>query len=275
MTRIAIRVDASAAIGTGHLRRCLSLAQALTVAGAEVRFVCRAFDSVAAQVLSSETALVHWLPARPEPFAPEPDAPPHAAWAGVPQTLDVADTAQALADWLPDAVVVDHYAFDAHWHGGVRDALGCRLLVIDDTADRKVDADILLDPNWAPDHHAKYAGRLQRDPRWLCGPRFALLSSGYRNAVRYAFSETVRSIGIFMGGTDPGGTSVRALTACRNAGFTGEVEVASTSANPELVELRNACKHDGQAILTLDQPDLVGFFCRHDLQIGQIGRAHV
>lgn len=43
--RVAIRVDASAAIGTGHLKRCLSLAQALIEAGADVRFVCRALDA--------------------------------------------------------------------------------------------------------------------------------------------------------------------------------------------------------------------------------------
>ncbi len=40
-TRIAIRADASAAIGTGHVRRMLSLAKALTDAGAEVVFVTR------------------------------------------------------------------------------------------------------------------------------------------------------------------------------------------------------------------------------------------
>ena len=271
--RVAIRVDASAAIGTGHLKRCLSLAQALAETGAEVRFVCRRIDPVAARLLAGVSEPVCWLPAPAGDFTPEPVAPPHAAWAGVPQIQDAADTAQALADWHPDAVVVDHYAFDARWHGGVRDALGCRLLVIDDTADRALDADALLDPNWAADHHAKYAGRLQREPLWLCGPRFALLSSGYRNAAPYVFCETVRSIGIFMGGTDPGGISARALTACRSAGFTGAVEVVSTSANPKLAELRNACKPDGQAMLTLDQPDLAGFFSRHDLQIGAGGGA--
>jgi UDP-2,4-diacetamido-2,4,6-trideoxy-beta-L-altropyranose hydrolase len=273
MTRIAIRVDASTAVGTGHLKRCLSLAQALTDAGLEIRFVCRRIDTVASQVLGTDPCATRWLPAPTAAFAPEPEAPPHAAWAGVPQIQDAADTSQALADWCPDAVVVDHYAFDARWHGRVRDALGCRLLVIDDIADRALDADALLDPNWDADHHAKYAGLLQREPLWLCGPRFALLSSGYRNAARYVFCETVRSIGIFMGGTDPGGISARALTACRNAGFTGAVEVVSTAANPQLAELRNACQQDGQVTLTLDQPDLAGFFYRHDLQIGAGGGA--
>ena len=276
--RVAIRVDASAAIGTGHLKRCLSLAQALIEAGAEVRFVCRELDAVAATVLGGSGIPTRWLPAPAQAFTPAPDAPPHAAWAGVPQTQDATDTAQTLADWHPDTVVVDHYAFDARWHQAVRNALGCgaqglRVLVIDDTADRALDADALLDHNWAPDHHAKYAGRLQRQPLWLCGPRFALLAGAYRAADRYRFQDTVRSIGIFMGGTDPGGVSARVLAACRSAGFAGPVEVVSTSANPQLAALRDACQRDGQATLTLNQPDLASFFARHDLQVGAGGGA--
>lgn len=271
--RVAIRVDASAAIGTGHLKRCLSLAQALIEAGADVRFVCRALDAVAATVLGDSGIPTRWLPAPAQAFTPAPDAPPHAAWAGVPQTQDAADTAQTLADWHPDTVVVDHYAFDARWHQAVRDALGCRLLVIDDTADRALDADALLDHNWDPDHRTKYAGRLQRKPLWLCGPRFALLASAYRGAARYRFHDAVRSIGIFMGGTDPGGVSARVLAACRSAGFAGPVEVVSTSANPQLTALRDACQRDGNTTLTLDQPDLATFFARHDLQIGAGGGA--
>ena len=271
--RVAIRVDASAAIGTGHLKRCLSLAQALIEAGADVRFVCRALDAVAATVLGDSGIPTRWLPAPAQAFTPAPDAPPHAAWAGVPQTQDATDTAQTLADWHPDTVVVDHYAFDARWHQAVRDALGCRLLVIDDTADRALDADALLDHNWDPDHRTKYAGRLQRKPLWLCGPRFALLASAYRGAARYRFHDAVRSIGIFMGGTDPGGVSARVLAACRSAGFAGPVEVVSTSANPQLTALRDACQRDGNTTLTLDQPDLATFFARHDLQVGAGGGA--
>lgn len=271
--RVVIRVDASVRMGTGHLRRCLSLAQALTEAGADVVFVCRRLDGVSVQVLAASRVTTHWLPPPPAGFASAADAPPHAVWAGIAQEQDAQDTLQALSGWSPDWVVVDHYAFDARWHRAVRDALGCRLLVIDDIADRDLDADALLDHNWSANHHAKYAAHLHRPPRWLCGPRFALLSSGYRNAARYAFCEVVRSIGIFMGGTDPDGASARALAACRAAGFAGPVEVVSTSASPHLGALRAACGADPVATLTLDEPDLAAFFARHDLQIGAGGGA--
>ena len=274
MARVSIRVDTSVRIGTGHLKRCLALAEALEEAGAEVSLVVRPIDSVAAQVLAHTTWAVKWL-SQPEVPAttPSADDPPHASWAGVSWQQDARETIDALSTQPPDWLVLDHYAFDARWQGWVRGALGCRLLVIDDTADRALDADVLLDHNWDADYRAKYAGRLQREPHWLCGPRFALLSSAYQQAPRYGFQDTVRSIGIFMGGTDPDGVSARVLAACRLAGFTGPVEVASTSSNAHMAALRQACTADGHATLTLDSPDLAAFFARHDLQIGAGGGA--
>lgn len=271
--RVAIRVDASARIGTGHLKRCLSLVQALIEQGAGVSVITRALDNVSAQVLRDAPCPVRWLPAPAHPPAAVGSETAHAAWAGVTWEQDVQDTLAALQPERPDWLVVDHYAFDARWHEAVRGSLGGHLLVIDDTADRSLAPDVLLDHNWAPDHRAKYAGRLARKPHWLVGPRHALLSSAYRNAPRYAFQPVVRSIGIFMGGTDPDGVSARMLSACRAAGFTGAIEVVSTSANPHLRSLRDTCAHDAGATLTLDEPDLAAFFARHDLQLGAGGGA--
>jgi UDP-2,4-diacetamido-2,4,6-trideoxy-beta-L-altropyranose hydrolase len=271
--RVAIRVDASATIGTGHLKRCLSLVQALIEQGARVSLVTRALDAVSAQVLREAPCPVYWLPAPEGEFPIDGSDPPHAAWGGVSWAQDAHDTATALKTERPDWLVLDHYAFDARWHDAVRASLGCRLLVIDDTADRALSADVLLDHNWAPDHRAKYAGRLTREPRWLVGPRHALLSPAYRNAPRHAFHTEVRSIGIFMGGADPGGVSARVLAACRAAGFARRIEVVSTSANPHLSALREACSRETGVTLTLDEPNLAAFFARHDLQIGAGGGA--
>jgi UDP-2,4-diacetamido-2,4,6-trideoxy-beta-L-altropyranose hydrolase len=275
--RVSIRVDASARMGTGHLKRCLSLAETLQAAGASVDFLVRPIDGVAAQVLSGSAWPVHWLSApeggATQPWEPSPGDPPHALWAAVDWQQDAIETTSALQDSPPTWLVLDHYAFDARWHRRVSQGLGARLLVIDDTADRAIDADALLDHNWAADHRAKYAGRLAREPRWLAGPRFALLGAAYRDACKYSVRPEVRSIGIFMGGTDPEGISAQVLTACREAGFGGEIEVASTSVNPRLAALRAACVTSPPAHLLLDAPDLAGFFARHDLQIGAGGGA--
>jgi UDP-2,4-diacetamido-2,4,6-trideoxy-beta-L-altropyranose hydrolase len=275
---VAIRVDASLTMGTGHLRRCISLAQALLELGARVNLFVRRLDEVAAQVLNGPNVPdglgVNMLQA-PNECTPEEGGPPHQLWAGVHWTQDVDEVTGALCNDPPEWIVVDHYAFDVRWHESVRSRLGCRMLVIDDTADRTLAADIMLDQNWTPDHRAKYAPYLPNcNPRWLIGPRFALLSNIYRRAPKYSFHSEVRSIGIFVGGTDPGRASARALIICRSAGFLGPIEVVSTSVNPHLDELRKACINNGvNTSLTLDEPDLAHFFSRHDLQIGAGGGA--
>ena len=42
--KIAIRVDSSVKIGTGHVMRCITLANSLRKNGAEVLFICRKHD---------------------------------------------------------------------------------------------------------------------------------------------------------------------------------------------------------------------------------------
>jgi len=270
--RIALRTDASRGIGTGHLRRCISLVQALNNEGAQSLFVCRQHDEVSE--LISDLGLPHaWLPA-PTGYAPDADDPAHAAWAGCSWTQDAQDTIAALRDFRPDWVLVDHYAFDARWHERVASALGCRIAVIDDLADRPIAAAVLIDQNLDPDHARKYAHCLRTSTRLLGGPRYALLAPQYRSAPRYRFRRTVQSIGIFMGGADPQDFSSRALIACREvAGFGGQIELVSSSRNPHLDRHLALARQWPDTRVLCDQPELSGFFARHDLQIGSGGVA--
>ena len=256
---IAIRADASSTIGLGHLRRCLSLAQALREVGASVRFAARDSDVDAAAIVRADGFEADLLPST------------------APLAGDASAFCESLAGARPDWVVVDHYGLDAAWHAAVRARLGCRVAAIDDLADRPLDVDALIDHNLVPPpgHRARYAPVLARDPKtWLCGPRFALLGPGYANARLAEVDGVVRSIGIFLGGTDPAALTATAIDACRSvAGFVGPIEVASTSANPRLDELRSIAAHDPALTLTIDQPDLAAFHARHGLQIGAGGGA--
>ena len=256
---IAIRADASSTIGLGHLRRCLSLAQALRETGAVVRFVMRESDVDAAALVHADGFDAHLLSST------------------TPPDRDAAAFCDALADTRPAWAVVDHYTLDARWHAAVRGRLGCRVAAIDDLADRPLDVDALIDHNFvpAPGHRARYAPVLARAPAiWLCGPRFALLGEGYANAGLAAIDDAVASIGIFLGGTDPADLTRTVIEACRDvAGFTGPLEIASTSANPRLDELRSIAARDPALTLSIDQPDLAAFHARHGLQVGAGGGA--
>ena len=271
--RIAIRVDASAQIGTGHLRRMLALGIALREVGGEARFITRSLgvDSIG-MITGAGFKDTTLLGPSVNFFLPDP-AVPHAAWAAVSPEQDIGNTCDAISDFAPDWMVVDHYAFDARWHTGVREMLGCRLAVIDDLADRALDADMVVDHNYHPDHDAKFAAVIAGKPKLLAGPCYALLGPSYADAPRYNFRQEVRSIGVFMGGVDAGAHSMDVLDAIETIQFNGSIEVVSTSANPGLAALRKRVLARPQTKLSLDLPDLAAFFGRHDLQVGAGGGA--
>ena len=268
--RIAIRADASTEIGIGHIRRCQSLATALRNRGSEVCFVCRDFEFNYESILGEQPLM---LGTPTGVFRNEDQAPPHSLWLGVTQLQDSKDVMVALNQWKPDWVVVDHYAIDERWHKAVRAALGCRIAVIDDLADRLLDADLVIDHNWQEDNGSKYNGRLVSPSVIAAGPRYALIDQLYASAARYEFQDDVRSIGIFMGGTDAINASAMALQAIDEVGFFGEIEIATTSANPNLAHLRNMAKDRPKTLISVDMPNLAAFFARHDLQIGAGGGA--
>ncbi|MCE4556113.1 UDP-2,4-diacetamido-2,4,6-trideoxy-beta-L-altropyranose hydrolase [Pelomonas cellulosilytica] len=261
---VAFRCDASSRIGLGHVLRSLSLAQALAAAGATTSFLLRDSDvEAAARVRAAGFTAVRL-----------PLPPVHEPGQLTDADADARASISALNGAPPAWVVADHYGLDARWHDALRDALHCRLAVIDDLADRPLAADALIDHNLLPSgtHRERYAAVLRLEPsRWLCGPRHALLGPAYADLPAFDVREAVQRVGIFMGGTDPRAASATVLAGCRAAGFEGHIDIVTTSAAPSLAALQAAVAADGRATLTLDLPDLAGFYARQDLLVGAGG----
>lgn len=272
--RIAIRADASAAIGTGHIRRCLSLGESLRDAGAEVAFLTRALGLDLAPLIRSAGFALFQLPSPGHAFINEPGAPPHARWAGTGWREDAAESRAAIESWRPDVLILDHYAFDASWIDAIRPARKLGIVVIDDLGDRALSADIIVDHNYSDDHAYKHRISAQYRPRLMGGPRYALLSRSYQTRSDFVPGQHVTSVGVFMGGSDIANATEAACGAVRSALGPGVVvNVVSTGANPHLDRLRRFVNDDGNMSLSLDLPDLAAFFARHDLQIGAGGGA--
>ncbi|WP_309091603.1 UDP-2,4-diacetamido-2,4,6-trideoxy-beta-L-altropyranose hydrolase [Phenylobacterium sp.] len=272
--RVGIRADASVQIGTGHIRRCLELARELADHGAEVRFVWRDLGLNVEAMTGAAGFASSSLPRPMAPFAGEPDLPPHGHWAEVTWRTDAAETISALSGFRPEVLIVDHYAFDHRWHQEVRNGLGCKMAALDDLGDRPLDVELIVDHNYCSDHRAKHRISEPFKPRILGGPTYALLSAAYRRPADLTICDTVRSVGIFMGGADPANHSAMALDAARQAlGAGTTIEIATTSANPNLAWLQTAAGADTACTLSVDLPDLAAFFGRHDLQIGAGGGA--
>jgi UDP-2,4-diacetamido-2,4,6-trideoxy-beta-L-altropyranose hydrolase len=234
--RVAIRVDATAQIGTGHFMRTLTLADRLAAAGARVRFVCRGLPPHLQALARGRHELVD-LPAAGAGAGPA-DLP-HSHWLGASQAEDAAQTRAALAGESWDWVIVDHYALDARWEHALRAGVS-RLLVIDDLADRNHECDLLLDQNLYPGAEERYAGRVPTACRQLLGPRHALLRTEFAAARAQLGprADSVQRLMVFLGGMDAANHTGRALAGialARLGPLAGDVVIgAQHSAGAEI-----------------------------------------
>jgi UDP-2,4-diacetamido-2,4,6-trideoxy-beta-L-altropyranose hydrolase len=201
---VVIRADASRIIGTGHVMRCLSLAEVLSNRGASVSFICRLHDGHRCELIEKRGFRVQSLPLSTSKIEPDCKSS-YSAWLGESWQDDAAETITAIETIgsRPDWLIVDHYALDSNWEECVRASVG-RIMVIDDLADRKHECDLLLDQNLYEDAEIRYRGLVPEDCQLLFGPRYSLLRDEFRvaRAGLAARSGTVRRLLVFFGGSD-------------------------------------------------------------------------
>ena len=270
--KVAIRVDASTAIGSGHLVRCLTLAGALRTRGAEVLFICRALPGDLSGMVESQGFRRLQL-AEPDVGAVADPAPPHAGWLGVPASGDAAETAALLAAELPDWLVVDHYGLDVRWEAALRPLAG-RIMAIDDLADRVHDCDVLLDQNYWHERPGRYDGLLPAHCLGLLGPRFALLRPEFQAARAYAGGRTrdgkVARVLVFFGASDTANATLKTLQALRMVAPALAVDVVVGLNNPHRDAIRAAAAAMSDARCH-DYVEMAALMTAADLYLGAAG----
>lgn len=270
--RIAFRVDSSAAIGTGHLMRCLTLAQRLREQGADVLFVMR--DLPGAMLQRPELAGFECAVLPPPSGGDCSDGLAHSAWLGTDQATDARETLAVLGNGV-DWMVVDHYAIDRQWHSVVRQR-AAKIMVIDDIADRSHDCDLLLDQNLqnVPDRYSKLVGP---QCTTLLGPRYALLRQRFAELRSEALARQRGKLGrllVFLGGVDAAGATVLALNALAESGLDGlPIDVVAGPANPAIAQIRAWCASRPNAELFEGEVELADLMLAADLSIGAAGSA--
>lgn len=214
--RIVFRTDCSLQIGTGHVMRCLTLADAMRHHGAQCHFVCRPHHGHLLDLIHERGYHVLRLPTLCEGGDTKLSSTANAGWLGVDWATDAADTLRALnnlasktIDWL----VVDHYALDHRWEKALRSTVR-RILVIDDLADRAHDCDVLVDQTYGRDT-ADYRLLVPDKCNILCGSKYALLRPEFLALRPYSLQRRLqpdwRELLIAMGGVDKDNATGRVL----------------------------------------------------------------
>ena len=138
---IVIRVDASVNIGSGHVMRCLVLAEALKEKNYSVTFVCRSQSGDMVSFIKERGFDVVCLDEIIPAIQPKNSAD-YLAWLQCPIEKDTNDFLSRINN--ADIVVTDHYAIGKEWQSIVRKKLNCHIVAIDDL-ERAHDADLVLD----------------------------------------------------------------------------------------------------------------------------------
>lgn len=270
--KVAIRVDASEKIGTGHFMRCLTLANTLRKRGAQTCFVSRHMPEHFRGMLAQQGH--GFMPLAPAPGQQATGDLAHAAWLETSQEVDAQASRAALASQAWDWLVVDHYALDRRWESALRQTAR-KILVIDDLADRQHDCDMLLDQNFYRDMPGRYAGKVPAHGLLLLGPRFALLRDEFRELHETARPRQgpVKRLLVFFGGVDAEnhtGMALRALAAVGRGDI--QVDVVLGAQHPCRQEIERTCAEYGY-FCHVQTPRMAELMAAADLAIGAGGTA--
>jgi len=251
---VVFRSDASTALGSGHVMRCLTLAEVLRSHGAMVTFACRILEGHMHDAIAGRGFGVLSLSG------------------GADWHEDAVHTQAAIqgAGAAPDWLVVDHYALDRRWEMALRSYAG-RIMVIDDLADRPHDCDLLLDQNFDSPLHVHYAGLLPFGARSLLGSEFALVRPEFALERPHALvrrNGEMRRLIITMGSTDPANDTAAALTGLAMCAANAiACDVVIGAGNPHRQAIRSLCDAMPSAELHIQTARMAELMTRADLAI--------
>ena len=223
------RADASPKIGSGHVMRCLALADALSDEGWDCAFACN----------------------------PEVDQVTNAITRSFHRTLFLSDLESNESQILKshwgngcDLLVVDHYNHGANFEASCR-GWACKIAIIDDLANRMHDCDILFDQTLGrcPD---SYAGLLPDNAICKTGSDYSILRPSFAAArpgalKRRSDTREVLKIMISVGASDQSHVIPIILDGVEHSGTHAHIQIVGNidvplnaySFEPELISQTN------------------------------------
>jgi UDP-2,4-diacetamido-2,4,6-trideoxy-beta-L-altropyranose hydrolase len=249
---LVLRTEASVAVGTGHVMRCLALAQAWGDAGGRVIFAMARTTPAVEERLRNEGFEVARVDTQVGSIA---------------DAEETADLAQKRgASW----VVVDGYEFGAEYQASLK-SRRMKVLFIDDNGHAgRYSADLVLNQNIHASEEL-YRSR-ETSTKLLLGPRFALLRRDFTawRGWKREIPLVARKVLVTMGGSDPDNVTLRVVeTILSERDF--DMTIVVGGSNPHLAKLREFAGDCGAIRLVENAANMPELIANADLAVAGAG----
>lgn len=274
--KILFRADASIQQGTGHIMRCLVIADELKKRGHDCIFLTQPFlPNFVAQIEDRQHRLV-FLTKNKMDLTHFPKNDEYLMWLGRTIVQDAMETLDVIRSVCPDIVISDHYAIDATWMN-IINSDATKTVIIDDLANREHCCDILIDQNFGRTPE-QYEALVSRNTKILAGAEYIFIKDDFKNsrvlAQRNRLNRLPKRLNICMGGTDKDNStySVLKTVAQLDCFKSWSIDIVLRSASPHVHTLREYVRNQKRDIkLHLDVKDMASLFSNADLAIGAGG----
>lgn len=277
--KVAIRVDASERIGTGHVMRCLILGEEFRSLGAKVIFICREHPGNLCDLIELKGFTVRklhgvWQEEDIKSASDIETQPPHAHWLGSSWEKDANETTNVILQEKVDSLVVDHFGIDARWERKVRDLASVNIGVIDGQLDRPHNCNFLLDPNLTKYAEHRWEKLLLPDCHLFLGPRYAFLRPEFmeENSKPRFRDGYIRKILIAFGGVDKNNATGKALETVSKFDLSGIIlDVVIGPENPYKEKLEISWDSYPNVNFHIIPSNMAKLMCEADMAIGAGG----
>lgn len=240
---IIFRVDSSTLIGSGHLMRCLSLADRLHIHNVKIAFICRALEGNLISIIQGKGYKVYKLPKLEEC---DDSLTGYAIGLGTTQEQDAEDTGNILRELMVDCLIVDNYSIDIKWEMYIYPFVK-KIMVIDDLANRYHFCDILLDCNFEVEKNNRYKDLVPNCCKQYLGLQYLCLREEFLDErLKARNRDLVRRILVSFGGSDITNETMKVLKAIFMLEENLTVDVVVGKSNPFKTMIKEWCNfHNG------------------------------
>jgi UDP-2,4-diacetamido-2,4,6-trideoxy-beta-L-altropyranose hydrolase len=265
---IVIRTDASVHISSGHVMRCLVLANALRKNGHNVSFITRVQEGDMVDHIYQQSFKVMKLESPLSPLVPQNNSD-YSAWLQVSERDDASNSIALIQS--ADLVIIDHYGINTLWEQQIKKQLQCYIMAIDDLV-RLHNADLILDQTYS----RKASEYVSTTKNVLAGCQYALLAPRFSELRQQASLKRLNvaspKVLISMGGIDNPNASLKVLQCLELLRLKPSVTVLLGMRSPHYEKLKAFCQTRREWIthveFTYSMPELM---LEHDLSIGAPG----